>query len=152
MTTNLGSKGFGEVGRVGFSSGADARRDEMRERVENELRRAFRPELLNRIDEIIIFEALSRESLSRIASLLLSNLSDRVENQGFFIEFDRSVTELVLKDGHEEYGARPLKRSVTKLVETPLAHAILNGEFDKGDFIFAKSDGEKVIFEKKSAK
>ena len=86
------------------------------------------------------------------SDLLLSNLSDRVENQGFFIEFDKSVTELVLKDGHAEYGARPLKRSVTKLVETPLAHAILNGEFDKGDFIFAKSDGEKVIFEKKSAK
>ena len=152
MTTNLGSKSFGETGRVGFSSGADAKREEMRERVENELRRAFRPELLNRIDEVIIFESLSRESLSRIASLLLSDLSDRVENQGFFIEFDSSVTDLILSESREEYGARPLKRAVTKTVETPLAHAILKGEFKKGDYIRVISDGERAVFEKKSAK
>ncbi len=152
MTTNLGSKSFGETGKVGFSSGTDAKRDEMRERVENELRRAFRPELLNRIDEIIIFESLTHESLSRIASLLLADLSDRVENQGFFIEFDKSVTDLILKESREEYGARQLRRSVTKTVETPLARAILNGEFEKGDYIFAKSDGESTVFEKKSAK
>ena len=152
MTTNLGSKSYGETGRVGFSSGTDTRRDEMRERVENELRRAFRPELLNRIDEIIIFESLSHESLKRIASLLLSDLSERVENQDFFIEFDDSVSELILKESREEYGARPLKRAVTKLVETPLAHAILKGEFAKGDYILVKSNGEDAIFEKKSAK
>ncbi len=152
LTTNLGSKSFGEVGRVGFSSGADAKREEMRERVENELRRTFRPELLNRIDEIIIFEPLSRESLLSIASLLLSKLSDRVENQGFFIEFNPCVTELILKESREEYGARPLWRAVTKIVETPLARAILNGDFDKGDYISVKCDGEGVIFEKKSSK
>ena len=152
MTTNLGSRSFGETGRVGFSSGADSKRDEMHERVENELRRAFRPELLNRIDEIIIFESLSRESLKRIASLLLSDLSDRVENQGFFIEFDESISDLILRESSEEYGARPLKRAVTKIVETPLAHAILKGEFQKGDYITVKSNGESAIFEKKSAK
>ena len=152
MTTNLGSKSFGEAGRVGFASAHESKQNEVKDRVERELRRAFRPELLNRIDEIIVFEALSHESFGRIASLLLSDLSDRVENQGYFIEFDECVSELILKEGNEEYGARPLGRAVIKIIETPLAKALLEGKFEKGDYISVKCNGEDVVFEKKSAK
>lgn len=149
LTTNLGAQVFGETARVGFSSEPIDRSNQMRERVETELKRAFRPELLNRIDEIIIFEPLSRESLSKITALLLSALSDRVESQGFFIEFESTVTDIILKESNEEYGARPIRRAITKLIETPLAHAILTGKFTKGDFILAKANNEVIIFEKK---
>ena len=152
LTTNLGARAYGETARVGFSPYGDTRSTEMRERVENELKRSFRPELLNRIDEIIIFEPLSRDSLSKITALLLSALSDRVENQGFFIEFDSSVTEMILKESNDDYGARPLRRAITRFIETPLSHSILSGKFAKGDFITVKSDGENAVFEKKSAK
>ena len=151
MTTNLGTKQFGETGKVGFSSG-DGKREEAQSRVEADLRRAFRPELLNRIDEIIIFESLSRKSLSEICASLFAKLADRVENQGYFIEFDESVTELILNASKEGSGARPLRRALTKLIETPLAQALLDGNFEPGDFISVKAHGENAVFEKKSAK
>ena len=150
LTTNLGAKSFGETAKVGFSSTKDDLNETARERVENDLRRAFRPEFLNRIDEIIIFSPLSRESLSRICTLLLSSLADRVEGEGYFIEFESEISEIILKDSREEYGARPLRRAITKKIETPLANAILTGKFTKGDFILAKAEKEGIIFEKKS--
>jgi ATP-dependent Clp protease ATP-binding subunit ClpC len=152
LTTNLGAKSFGETGRVGFSS--STRDDEeciARERVENELRHAFRPEFLNRIDEIIFFRALDGSDLGKIASLILSDLTDRIENRGIFIEFDKSVIDAMVKNSNKEFGARPLRRAAIKLIETPFSEAILSGKVSRGDFIIAKFDGERVIFEKKSS-
>ncbi len=151
LTTNLGAKSFGETGRVGFASFGADERDESRERVENELRRAFRPEFLNRIDEIIFFRSLEESDLKRIASLILADLTDRIENKGIFIEFDGNITDAIVKGCDKEFGARPLRRAITRLIETPFSEAILKGEILRGDFIFAKYNGERVLFEKKSA-
>ncbi len=152
MTTNLGARMYGETGRVGFSHPSDTdEAKENRERVESELRRAFRPEFLNRIDEIIFFRPLDENDLTRIASLILQDLTDRIENNGIFIEFDKDVAANIAKDTQKEFGARPLKRAVIKLIETPFSEAMLKGEIKKGDFIFAKHNGERVIFEKKSS-
>lgn len=152
LTTNLGAKSYGETGRVGFSSSArDDEERNTRERVENELRHAFRPEFLNRIDEIIFFRALEESDLKKIASLMLSDLTDRIENRGIFIEFDESVNDAMVKDLDKEFGARPIRRAAIRLIETPFSEAILSGEISRGDFIIAKYDGERVIFEKKNS-
>ena len=149
MTTNLGAKRHGEVARLGFSAGADAN-NEVQERVEDELRRAFRPEFLNRIDEIIIFNKLSRDELIKIATLMLSEVADRIEGSGVFIEFDSGVAELIAQSGKtDEYGARPLRRAIINLVELPYSRALLDGSFKKGDFIRAFVKDGTVEFEKK---
>ena len=152
MTTNLGAKSFGETGRVGFSpSHAEDESRMARERVESELRRAFRPEFLNRVDEIIFFRSLERDDLIKIASLLLSDLTDRIENNGIFIEFDPSITDAIVSRCDKEFGARPLRRALIKLIEAPLSEAMLKGDVESGNYVFAKYDGERVLFEKKSS-
>ena len=152
LTTNLGAKTFGETGKVGFlSSPRDGERNAERERIEGELRRAFRPELLNRIDEVIFFRSLDTSDLESIANVMLLSLTDRIENNGIFIEFDQSVVDALVSDCDREFGARPLRRAIIKLIETPFSEAMLGGNIAKGDFIFAKYNGERIIFEKKSS-
>ena len=154
LTTNLGSRREGEAARVGFSSGGtQGRESEAEERVKRALRSLFRPELLNRIDEIIVFSPLSDSDLEKIAALLLRDLGDRIENNGFFIEFDDSVThEVVRSSKKEEYGARELRRVITSMIEAPFAEAMMRGEIVRGDFISAKAPDGRVSFEKKGAK
>ena len=152
MTTNLGARRHGEVARLGFAAGGTASEyDNMRQRVEDELRRAFRPEFLNRVDDIIVFNQLSEGDLEKIASLMLSSVADRIENTGVLIEFDDSVSSAVVaQSGNREYGARPLRRTIKNLVEIPYSIAILEGKFKKGDFIRGYAEDGRVIFEKKS--
>ena len=154
MTTNLGSKMYGETGRVGFSPQSDNERsDADRERVLDELKRSFRPEFLNRVDEIIVFKPLGEGELEAIASMIISKITDRIENNGIFIEFDKSVVSAIVKHGKkDEHGARGLRRAVTQLIETPFSVAILNGEISKGDYISASFEGDGVFFRKKTAK
>ena len=122
-----------------------------KEKTERALSAFLRPEFINRIDEIIFFRALGEPDLKRIASLILTELTDRIENNGIFIEFDERITDAVVKGCDREFGARPLRRAVTRLIETPFSEAMLKGEISRGDFIFARFDGENVLFEKKSA-
>ncbi len=152
MTTNLGSKAHGETGSLGFVANT-AQRDEerARQRVNDALRSHFRPEFLNRVDEIVYFSPLTRDDLKKIAALLLSTVADRIEESGVFIEFDDSVTEAVVSHEYApEYGARPLRRAITRLVEDTYSEALLSGRFTKGDFIQAFAEDGRVRFEKKS--
>ena len=82
---------------------------------------------------------------------MLLSLTDRIENNGIFIEFDQSVVDALVSDCDREFGARPLRRAIIKLIETPFSEAMLGGNIAKGDFIFAKYNGERIIFEKKSS-
>ena len=152
MTTNLGSKSVGETGSVGFATSNQAKDEKWaRQRVDDALKRHFRPEFLNRVDEIVCFKPLSREDLKSIASLLLLSVTDRIESTGVLIEFDDSVIEAVIShDFSPEYGARPLRRAITKLIENPYSEAMLAGSFSKGDFIHAFAESGKVRFEKKT--
>jgi ATP-dependent Clp protease ATP-binding subunit ClpC len=152
MTTNLGAKMHGEVGRLGFNTGgSNGEQERRRERVEEELRRAFRPEFLNRVDEIIVFKPLGTDELKKIVSLMLASVTDRIENSGVLIEFDESVSDAVIAEAKDtEYGARPLRRAITKLVEVPYSDALLRGDFASGDFIRATFDGARIVFKKKS--
>ncbi len=152
LTTNLGAKLPGESGRMGFAATPDAEEEAARQRVENALRTAFKPELLNRIDEIIHFKPLSRDDLIKIASLFLSEVTDRIEGTGVFIEFADSVpAALVDNDYTPAYGARPLRRALTRLVEDPYTEALLAGDFKRGDLVRAYAERGKIKFEKQNS-
>ena len=149
MTTNLGARRQGEVARLGFGA-TNSSHDDVRSRVEDALRTAFRPEFLNRVDEVIVFCKLRESDLAAIASLMLAKVADRIESSGVLIEFDDDVANLIAKDSKtDEYGARPIRRAIINLVELPYSRALLDGSFKKGDFIRAFCRDGKVEFEKK---
>jgi ATP-dependent Clp protease ATP-binding subunit ClpB len=123
---------------------------EMKSTVMDILRRSFRPEFLNRIDEIVVFHSLSRENIMDITRLQLSYLAKRIRERGITLEFtDRAISFLAEKGYDVNFGARPLKRVIQNLVETPLAKEIIKGNFAEGDTIVVNVEGEGLIFKKK---
>jgi ATP-dependent Clp protease ATP-binding subunit ClpB len=137
MTSNVGSQ---------FITGYAGKRDEasyeqMKLQVTDTLRQVFRPEFLNRIDEIIVFHALSEDDLAAIVDLLLGDLSRRLAEHDLALEVTGAARRLIAAEGHDPaYGARPLRRSIQRLVENPLARALLEGRFKPGTTIKVDAD------------
>jgi ATP-dependent Clp protease ATP-binding subunit ClpB len=137
MTSNVGSE---------FITGYAGQRDEtsyeqMKSQVTDTLRQVFRPEFLNRIDEIIVFHALGEEELAHIVELLLADLGRRLDEHDLELEITPSARTLIAREGHDPaYGARPLRRSIQRLVENPLARALLEGHFKAGTRIKVDAD------------
>lgn len=131
MTSNVGAKLITDSKKLGFSNGSE---DDKKQSYENtkkdimqELKREFRPEFINRIDEIIVFHKLDDEDLSKILDLLLNNLKERLKLQGILVEIDESVKKYILKNNDEKnYGARPLRRAVQNIVEDNITDSILD--------------------------
>ncbi len=124
--------------------------EELKVKLIDNLKKHFRPEFLNRLDDIIIFHALDKEQLQEIARLLLNSVKKLVEAQDMEIEFDDSVVERIADVGYEpEFGARPMKRAIQKEVENALSAMMLKGEFKEGDKIKAEVKDDSVKFEKK---
>ncbi len=153
MTSNAGASVADTNARqLGFAvSGANEDEKAQREKtIMNALKSTFRPEFINRIDDIIIFNRLTHENICAIADLMLSEVASRTKALGITLEFDPSVTELVAKAGFDDaYGARPLRRAIVRLVEDTFSTEMLEGKFVSGDTALAKADGDKVVFEKK---
>jgi ATP-dependent Clp protease ATP-binding subunit ClpB len=148
MTSNVGSQfiaGFTARG----DSGDDSAYEAMKAQVIESLRLQFRPEFLNRVDEIIVFHALTDADLVAIVDLLLADLSRRLAGQDLVLELTPSARSLIAREGHDPaYGARPLKRTIQRLVENPFARALLQGQFKPGDRIVADADviGGTLVF------
>ena len=118
----------------------------------NELRDRFRPEFLNRVDEVVVFEALSREQLSEIVELQLARLRERLAERRIELDVTDAAKELLAEEGWDPaYGARPLKRAIQRLVENPLALRLLEGEFAEGDVVRVDADDDELVFEKTAA-
>jgi len=149
MTSNVGS---GVVGRspLGFAAeGGGTTHADLEKRLLEELRKSFRPEFLNRIDEIIVFDPLTREQLAQVVDLLLSHLRRLVEGQGMLLEVTHKAKEFVAEQGYDaEYGARPMKRAIQRLVENPLSSALLRGQFVDGDTIKVDVADGSLVFTK----
>jgi ATP-dependent Clp protease ATP-binding subunit ClpC len=108
----------------------------MRKSIEDALKRAFRPELLNRIDEIIIFDALTKDEIGRIIDLLLKDVRKRLEERKLEIELTQAAKDWLVEQGFDQvYGARPLRRAIQRHVENPLAKRVLAGEFKDGEHV-----------------
>ena len=149
MTSNIGARsitekrafGFGEHDPSGFIKSA----------VTDELKRTFSPEFLNRVDDIIIFETLKNEDMTKIAEKMLLSLKNRLSSLGITAEFDQSITDHLVEKGFDKsYGARPLNRLLQKSVEDDLSEMILLGEIKKGDNILCRIIDEKLKVEKQS--
>ncbi len=142
MTSNIGAdKLTKEAGKIGFKLGEEAKREEQlyeekRQEVLKELKDNFRPEFLNRIDQVIIFNALSQDSIRKIVQIHLSQLGLRLKEQGYGLETDPKAVSVLAKLGFDpEYGARPIRRAIQEHLEDEIAESILKGMFKKGDVI-----------------
>jgi ATP-dependent Clp protease ATP-binding subunit ClpC len=121
----------------------------MKETVLDAMKREFRPEFLNRIDEIIVFHALTDEELKNIAGLMINDVQKQVRHQEMELEITEAAKEAIVKEGYEpKYGARPLRRAVQRLIENPLSNQIIEGKFKPGDKIKADAKEGKIFFEK----
>jgi ATP-dependent Clp protease ATP-binding subunit ClpB len=148
MTSNLGSPVIQEFYAGGRASVKDER--ELERLVKLELKAHFRPEFLNRVDDIIIFHNLDEKHLARIVEIQLQRLDKRLAQQQLSLELDRSAKHLLAKEGFDpQFGARPLKRAIQDLVLDPLASALLTGEFKPGDRIRAVARNGALEFVKK---
>jgi ATP-dependent Clp protease ATP-binding subunit ClpC len=139
MTSNIGSRQLKDFGQgVGFNTTAkkSAKVDFARGVIENALKKAFAPEFLNRIDDVVIFDPLEREDIHKIIDIELNYLYDRVKNLGYKMEVKTEAKDFIIEKGwDEQYGARPLKRAIQKYVEDPLAEEIIKTKFSEGDVI-----------------
>jgi len=143
MTSNLGSQFIAELG--------PDQESEMKERVMDALKMQFRPEFLNRVDETIIFHQLSREHIKQIIDIQVVGLKKRLTERHIDIDLTEEAKELLVKQGYDPaYGARPLKRTIQRLVLDPLAVKVLGGEFRDGDTVTVETKEAEVVFSKKN--
>lgn len=151
MTSNLGSNYLkGHVKKPGFSSDSDDKKDEdfesIKETILAEAKRTFRPEFINRIDEIIVFHPLTEENLSAIVNLLLKDVEKKLEHFNVSLEISDSAKKLLIKDGTDiEYGARPLKRVIQKEIEDPVANLILEDGLEGKSVLQINTDDKNKL-------
>lgn len=154
MTSNIGAQLISNEGGMGFRTAKkvdeDARAYEaMKNRVTEEMKKIFRPEFLNRVDEVIVFHSLTSSQILQIVDLMLKRVNDQLKAQGMQLEASDDVKEVLAKEGFDPaFGARPLRRAVQRVIEDPLSEEILLGRFTEGDTIRAELEDGKVIFKK----
>jgi len=155
MTSNLGARDISKGTPLGFTAKKEGGLDyeKMKERVLSELKRTFRPELLNRIDDVIVFHELSHEQIKQIVDLLMKRVKDQLAEQDMELILSDDAKEVLVKEGYDPvYGARPLRRAIQKLIEDPLSEKILAKEFQPGSTILVATDGEgRITFERVQA-
>jgi len=145
MTSNLGSKHM-RSSSIGLTKNGVASYELDSTEVMAELRRTFRPELLNRIDEIIIFHPLSKEQIEQIVDLMVGRVREQLGERKIKLEVNEEARALLAQEGFDpEYGARPLRRTVQRLVENPVARGILQGEFREGDTVVLEVEDGKLV-------
>ncbi len=143
MTSNIGSQYILDV------AGDDSRYDEMRSRVMEAMRTSFRPEFLNRIDEVIIFHALQKHELRHIVQLQVQRLEKRLAERKMSLKLSEAAVDFLADIGYDPvFGARPLKRAIQRELETQIAKSILRGQFNDGDTIFVDVENERLVFKR----
>jgi ATP-dependent Clp protease ATP-binding subunit ClpC len=150
MTSNVGAQTIKKQKVLGFTATTDEKEsayEKMKDNVMEELRRNFRPEFLNRIDDIIVFHQLEEEHLKEIVEIMLKSLLKRIKEMNIDIEVTEAAKTLLMKKGFDvQYGARPLRRAITKLVEDQLSEEILKGSVKPGSKVQIDVSEEKLIF------
>ena len=146
LTSNLGTGATRET--VGFHRAASDRDAETMQRdIERALKQAFRPEFLNRLDEIIVFEPLTEPEIREIAALEVDTVRERLQERGLDFEVTPAALDVLAREGYDpEFGARPLRRLIERRVENPLAKGVLSGNYEEGDRITVDHDGSEFTF------
>jgi len=152
MTSNVGARNISEPKSLGFASESDNREAEnkkLRSSVMDELKKMFRPEFLNRVDDIIVFSRLTEEEIGEIALVMLENLKKRLEANGITMTVDESAVKLLSKEGFDPvYGARPLRRAITSKVEDLFAEEMLDGKVKSGDNVVVTAENDSILIKK----
>jgi ATP-dependent Clp protease ATP-binding subunit ClpC len=151
LTSNLGARDIGKGRSLGFSmeDTTGLAYDTLKERVTSELKKVFRPELLNRVDEVIVFHDLTSEDTEAIVDLLIGRLRDQLVTQGIGIRLAPAARTLLARSGFDPaMGARPLRRAIQRLIEDPLSEQLLAGEWSPGETVVADVDGDRIVFRK----
>ena len=148
MTSNVGAKLITEKKTLGFiqeKDNAEKEYEDIKKDVMGELKREFKPEFLNRIDEIIVFHKLEEKEMKQIVNIMIANVAKLLKEQGIKLEVDDKAKELVIKKGtNNEYGARPLKRAIQNMIEDKIAEAMIDGKVKNTVKVTAESDEIKV--------
>ncbi len=158
MTSNIGVRDLKDFGSgIGFATSSKQQNEDevMKSTIQNALKKAFSPEFLNRLDDVIVFNALAKEHIHEIIDLTLSKLFSRVDSLGYSIELTEKAKDFIAEKGYDpQYGARPLNRAIQKYLEDPLAEEILKGDYNGGDTIVAdySGKGEELNFKIKTKK
>lgn len=148
MTSNIGAREIGKGGGFGFSAERNGLNyDTMRNKILDEVKRLFNPEFINRVDEIIVFRSLTKEHMIEIVDIVIDEMLDKMEDREIEIELTKGAKEFVAEHGFDPvFGARPLKRTIQKLIEDPIAEDILKGTFSDGSHIMVKKKGDNLEF------
>lgn len=155
MTSNIGAREITGKSSLGFArkdeSEEERREENIRSRVMEAVKMTFRPEFINRLDEVIVFHPLKQEDVRRIADLQIAKLTERMEKQGIALRVDESAVELLAEKGYDPaFGARPLKRTIQSMLQNAVADSILNGKPGENEELAASADGEKIKVERKA--
>lgn len=144
MTSNLGTEEFQQLD-IGFHHNKETLEKKIKASVENALKRTFRPELLNRIDDVIIFKPLTQENLNRIVGLLIHEVETRLAERNITIDISIEAKEWLVRKGYDPvYGARPLRRAIQRYIENPLSNKILQGDFKGGGHVIIETKGDDL--------
>lgn len=151
MTSNIGTAEIKHISGLGFAKPtSEMTHDKMKTMLLEQVKKLFSPEFLNRIDEIIVFRQLSREDMKKIVDILISEVEERLGEKKMTIELDESSKDLLVEEGFDpEFGARPIKRTIRRLIEDPLSEEILRGNIKNGKRISLIRDGDHIEFKQK---
>ena len=151
MTSNVGANLIERSGSFGFQISRDEERDnyqKMKDKVLDELKRTFRPEFLNRIDEVIVFHALTREQIKDIVDLMVKPVVKQLAERDITLKLSTEAKEVLAREGFDPvFGARPLRRSIQRLIENPISEELLNGTLIPNTTIMANVQNDQLVFE-----
>jgi ATP-dependent Clp protease ATP-binding subunit ClpC len=155
LTSNVGAETVRKSNVLGFGGAADdasAKYDKMRERLLEESKKFFRPEFLNRLDDVIVFHSLSREDLVKILDLEIAKVIERVQRKNLKLVLDDRARDFLVEKGYDpQYGARPMRRAVERFLEDPLAEEVLKGTLIDGEPVEVTVDGDKLVFRQQAS-
>jgi len=149
MTSNLGAEVIKSQQALGFqSTSKDQSYEKMKEMLVKEVERAFRPEFLNRVDDVIVFKQLTREDMKGVIEIEIKGVKQRLQDRNIELELTEPSKEFLIDQGYNpDYGARPIKRAIERFIEDPLSEAILRGEFQESSRILVKTSEDHLFFE-----
>jgi ATP-dependent Clp protease ATP-binding subunit ClpC len=152
MTSNVGSDTLRKSSTMGFAPITDeATYEKARERVLEEAKKMFRPEFLNRLDDLIVFRSFTKPDLIQILGLEVEKVLERLRKKNLKLELDEKAKDFLVEKGYDpQYGARPMRRAVEKYFEDPLAEEILKGALHEGELIQVTADKDKLVFGQKA--
>jgi ATP-dependent Clp protease ATP-binding subunit ClpC len=152
MTSNVGSDTIRKQSTLGFSPITDeSTYERVREKILEESKRVFRPEFLNRLDDLIVFRSFTKPDLIQILSLEVEKVLERLRKKNLRLELDEKAKDLLVEKGYDpQYGARPMRRAVERFFEDPLAEEILKGALHEGELIQVTAENDKLVFKQKT--